>query len=123
MRGIAGPTIVWDMEATNMPSMRPTKTSRPCRSRPVKAVSVPGCGAVGAAVLIELLGSLVLGVVGRARDHVRRSRHDGAHRPDETTQCLHWMHYFTECRFCDLSDLPWGRDRRDDPERPDPRAA
>src|SRR5699024_10722861 len=61
MRGIAGPTIVWDMEATNMPSMRPTKTSRPCRSRPVKAVSVPGCGAVGAAVLIELLGSLVLG--------------------------------------------------------------
>jgi hypothetical protein len=37
--GVAGPTMVWDRAATNMPSMRPMKTSFPSRSRPVNSPS------------------------------------------------------------------------------------
>lgn len=33
MRGIAGETMVWLMEATSMPSMSPMKTRRPEASR------------------------------------------------------------------------------------------
>ena len=39
MRGMAGPTMVCDTEATNMPSMRPANTSLPSRSRPVNSTS------------------------------------------------------------------------------------
>ena len=34
MRGMAGPTMVWLMDATSMPSMSAMKMLRPARSRP-----------------------------------------------------------------------------------------
>src|SRR5699024_12605354 len=69
--------------------------SRPCRSRPVKTVSVPGCGAVGAAVLIELLGSRV-----RKGGRVRRGIASGGRG---TTVGIDRMTLSNACTGCTIS--------------------
>lgn len=53
IRGIAGPTIVWLMEATSMPRISPMKTRLACGSRWNSGTTSVGGGATGAAVAIS----------------------------------------------------------------------
>src|SRR5690606_23225516 len=101
MRGIAGPTTVWEREATNMPSMRPTKTSLPWRSRPVKAAGLvaPGCGA-------EVVDAFMRSS-GVERQGRQRSQHPVGLRLGNATEMLHSLHYCIQCKSCEMADLPW----------------